>query len=74
MKVYEKSPMMRASRFRFMWLSGSMNDNGIKILKKHGIEYGYYMQKLYAIRDGNYYPIDYKQIRDNLFEMIIFHP
>lgn len=74
MKIYEKTPLMRTSRFSFIWSSGSLNDNGIKILKSIDIGYGYHNQKLYAIRNGNYYPIDYKQVHNDLFEMIIFHP
>lgn len=74
MKIYEKSPMLRVSRFRFRWLDGSLNDNGIRILKLHRIEFGYHLMKLYAIRNGNYYPIEYEQVKNNLFEMKIYHP
>lgn len=74
MYVYEKKPLSRVSRFRFHWTSGSLNDNGTAILKKHCENFCYYNMKLYVIKNEKLFPIEYERVRGDLWEMKIFHP
>lgn len=74
MNIYEKNPISRVSRFRFIWESGSLNSNGIDILKKHDVQFCYYLQKLYAEKNGKLLPIEYENVRVDLWEMKIYHP
>ena len=45
----------------FKWERGSLNDNGIELLKKHGLEFGYQMMKLCVRLNGRWCPVEYKK-------------
>lgn len=72
--VYEKTPLSRLSRVRFQWEKGSLNDNGIQILKRHNVKFCYVHFSLHALVMGRWCPIDYQKLKGNTWEMIIIHP
>lgn len=44
----------------FRWLSGSLNDNGIRLLREKGIRYCYNSTfNLYAKLGDHWYPVEY---------------
>ena len=55
--------------FPFVWESGSLNDNGIRLLKEAGIRFCYIMQKLHAEKLGKWCPVTYKQENDYVWTM-----
>lgn len=45
----------------FVWERGSLNDNGIELLKEHGLEFCYRMMKLCVRLNDRWCPVEYKK-------------
>ena len=48
----------------FCWSSGSLNDNGTRLLRERGIRYCYSYEKLYAKFSGHWCRVEYKKDPD----------
>lgn len=48
----------------FRWTSGSLNDNGIRLLKSRNIRTCYNYESLYAKFSGHWFPVQYKRNPD----------
>ena len=57
--------------FYFVWEEGSLNDNGIKLLKEAGIRFCYILQKLHAEKDGRWAPVEYRKENDYVWSMTV---
>ena len=58
-------------KFTFEWLKGSLNDNGIKILKDNNILFGYDAYfRLMAQIGGKWYFVQYVKEYGNTYNMI----
>ena len=71
--IYKKCALSRSSRFWFHWESGSLNDNGIEILKRHEMKFCYICFSLHVLIRNRWCPVEYKKISGDHWEMIIWH-